>query len=340
MDASVIITEFKYQLKARGYADNTIEGYSKRLDQFAAWLNSQNISDVKKITRQTIADYQEKVMTEAVAMETKALKIRAVKRLFEYLEETHRLLVNPCEGIVETCRKNRKIGPVLTMDEVIKLLQQPNLSLKTGIRDRAMMEVLYSTGIRLNELLCLEIYHADFKDKVLYIRKGKGGKQRVVPLGKTVIKILREYLEKVRPFYGKKNPKERRIFLLNTGLPMTPASVRGLLFKYRKQAKIKKSASPHTMRRTCATHLLQNGADIRYIQKLLGHRHLRTTQTYTKVMPVEVKKTHERTHPGVEDKNVKGRKGKNRKNDDPGNDTNLFKTLKNPGTVVLHDQRG
>jgi site-specific recombinase XerD len=232
-------------------------------------------------------------------METKALKIRAVKRLFENLEETHKLLVNPCEGIVETCRKNRKIGPVLTMAEVKRLLSQPNLSLKTHIRDRAIMEVLYSTAIRLNELLHLEIYHAELKDKVLYIRKGKGNKQRVVPMGKHAIQYLREYLTGVRPFYAKKNPGERRIFLLNTGLPMTPESVRAILFKYRKQAKIKKSASPHTIRRSCATHLLQNGADIRYIQKLLGHRHLSTTQIYTKIMPVEVKKTHEKTHPGV-----------------------------------------
>jgi integrase/recombinase XerD len=238
-------------------------------------------------------------MAENNAVETNALKIRAVKRLFEYLVETHRLLVNPTEGIVETCRKNRKVGPVLTVEEVQKLLQQPNLSLKTHIRDRAVMEVMYATAIRLNELLHLEVYHADFKDKVLYIRKGKGNRQRVVPLGKRAARYLREYLENVRSFYARKNPKERRIFLLNTGMPMTPESVRSILFKYRKQAGIKKSASPHTIRRSCATHLLQNGADIRYIQKLLGHRRLDTTQTYTKIMPVEVKKTHEKTHPGV-----------------------------------------
>lgn len=306
MDILTTITEFKHQLKTRGYAKATIEGYRKNLDQFTAYLTEQNINDIKQITRQTIADYQEYVMAQDNAMETKALKIRAVKRLFEYLEETHQLLVNPTEGIVETCRKNRKIGPVLTMAEVKKLLKQPNLSLKTHIRDRAMMEVLYSTAIRLDELLHLEVYHADFKDKVLYVRKGKGNKQRVVPLGNHAICYLREYLEKVRPFYARKNPKERKIFLLNTGLAMTPHSVRGILFKYRQQAGIKKSSSPHTMRRSCATHLLQNGADIRYIQKLLGHRHLSTTQTYTKIMPVDVKKTHEKTHPGVKKSETTG----------------------------------
>ena len=311
LDILTTIMEYKLQLQTRGYVKSTIEGYSKNLDPFTAYLTGLNISDLKKITRLTIADYQEKIMAESNAMETKALKIRAVKRLFEYLEQTHQLLVNPTEGIVETCRKNRKIGSVLTMDEVKRLMQQPNLSLKTHIRDRAMMEVLYSTAIRLDELLHLEIYHADLKDRVLYIRKGKGNKQRVVPLGKHAIQYLREYLEKVRPFYAKKNPKERRMFLLNSGLVMTPGSVRGVLLKYRKQAGIKKSASPHTLRRSCATHLMQNGADIRYIQKLLGHRSLRATQAYTKVMPVEVKKTHEKTHP-----NVKNQKEDTNNNED------------------------
>ena len=317
MDSLTTITEFKDQLKTRGYAQATIEGYRKNLDHFTAYLTDRNISDIKQITRQTIAGYQEHVMAQDNAMESKALKIRAVKRLFEYLEETHRLLVNPTEGIVETSRKKRKIGPVLSMNEVKKLLQQPNLSLKTHIRDRAIMEVLYSTAIRLNELLHLEVYHADIKEKVLYIRKGKGNKQRVVPLGDHAAQYLREYLEKVRPIYARKNPRERKIFLLNTGLPMTPHSVRGILSKYRKQAGIKKSASPHTMRRSCATHLLQNGADVRYIQKLLGHRRLSSTQTYTKIMPADVKKTHEKTHPGVKKTETKsGGKEESDDNDD------------------------
>ncbi len=103
--------------------------------------------------------------------------------MFEHLEQTHKLLVNPTEGIVETCRKNRQPGPVLTQAQAGRLLRQPDLSSKASIRDKAIMEVLYSTGIRLNELICLEVYHTDLRDKVLYIRKGKGGRQRVVPLG-------------------------------------------------------------------------------------------------------------------------------------------------------------
>lgn len=299
MDVQTTITEFKYRLKSLGYAASTLEGYRKRLDEFADYLNAQKISDLKMVTHQMILDYREYIMAQDNAMETKAIKVRAIKRLFEHLEQTHKLLVNPCEGIVETCRKNRKPGPTLTQVQVKRLLQQPKLSSRTDIRDKAIMEVLYSTAIRLNELICLEVYHADLKDKVLYIRKGKGGKQRVVPLGKKAIRYLREYLDKIRPWYARKNPRERRIFLMNTGQPMTPASIRSMLFKYRKLARINTSASPHTIRRSCATHLLQNGADIRYIQKLLGHKSLKTTQWYTKIMPMEVKQTHNRTHPDL-----------------------------------------
>jgi integrase/recombinase XerD len=300
MDAAVTIAEFKQHLKSLGYAPATIEGYRKGLGQFLRYLQAKTISDVRKISHQVIRDYQQTVMAQSIAMESKALKIRPVKRLFEHLEDTHRLLINPTEGIVETCRKHRKIGPVLTAKEVKQLMDQPNLSLRIGIRDRAIMQVLYATAIRLDELLALEVYHADLADKVLYIRKGKGRKPRVVPLGKAAAAWLREYLEKIRGHYARKRPRQRRLFLLNTGDGLTAACIRTNLRKYRIQAGIGKPVSPHTFRRSCATHLLQAGADIRYIQKLLGHRHLKTTQAYTKIMPVEVKRMHEATHPGKE----------------------------------------
>jgi integrase/recombinase XerD len=300
LDILVTITEYKNHLTAAGYAPATIANYRKYLDQFKRHLQDLDVSDMRKVTHQMILDYQTSVMGQSVAMETKALKIRPVKRLFEHLVATHKLLINPCEGIVETCRKHRKIGPVLTVEEVKTLMDQPNLSLKTGIRDRAIMEVLYATAIRLDELLTLEIYHVDLADKTLYIRKGKGKKQRVVPLGKVATAWLREYLEKIRPFYAKKRSRQRRLFLLNTGKAITAGTLRQAMRKYRNQAQISKPVSPHVFRRSCATHLLQQGADIRYIQKLLGHRNLRTTQAYTKVMPIEIKQTHESTHPGAD----------------------------------------
>ncbi|MCP4623544.1 MAG: tyrosine-type recombinase/integrase, partial [bacterium] len=182
MDVVVTVTEYKNLLKARGYADNTIRLYRIGLDRFSRYLAGNNIDDLRKVTPQMVEAYRLEVMAGDMAMETKGLRLRPVKRLFEYLLEANRLLINPAETIVEVSRKNKKTGVILTVAEIKKLFAQPNLSVKTHIRDRAIMEVLYSTGIRVNELLLLEIYHADVKDGVLYIRKGKGKKQRVVPL--------------------------------------------------------------------------------------------------------------------------------------------------------------
>ena len=247
-------------------------------------------------------------MTRPWAGETKALSIRAVKRLFEHLVESHQLLINPAEGLVETCRQYRKIGTVLSQSEMQSLLAQPNLSLRSQIRDKAVLEVLYATGMRIGELVNVEVYHVDLKDQVIYIRKGKGKKQRVVPLGKTACHWLWEYLEKIRPHYAKKNPKERRLFLTNSGRLLTGNNIRAFLRYYCKKAGINKTISPHTFRRTCATHLIQQGADIRYVQQLLGHTYLKTTQYYTKVLPVEVKATHNKTHPNVKCKREKVKK--------------------------------
>jgi len=297
LDVVVVIAEYKNQLKALGYAANSIELYGRALDEFGKYLEANGIADLRKVNRPTAIEYQAHIMTGPQAMETKAIKLRAVKRLFEYLTDKNLLLINPVEGLQETFRQQRKIGVVLTMQEVQKMLQQPNMSLRTGIRDRAIMEVLYATGIRAGELRELEVYDVDLKDEVLFIRKGKGRKQRVVPLGKNAAGFVKGYLEKVRPRWAKRNPKERRLILASSGLPITRGNVSANLYMHARNAGVKKGASPHMFRRSCATHLIQNGADIRYVQKLLGHSNLKTTQLYTKVMPVEVKKTHKETHP-------------------------------------------
>jgi integrase/recombinase XerD len=300
MDVVVTITEYKNQLKALGYADKSIELYCWGLDVFSKYLKEKGIDDLRKVSRQTVVDYQAGIMTGPQAMDTKEVKLRAVKRLFEYLTDKNLLLINPAEGLKAARSEKRKTGTVLTLQEIQKVLQQPNTGLRTGIRDRAIMEVLYATGIRAGELRALEVYDVDLKDEVLFIRKGKGRKQRVVPLGKNAAKHLKEYLEKVRPRWAKKNPKERRLILASSGLPITPGNVQANLYIHARKAGIKKGASPHTFRRSCATHLIQNGADIRYVQKLLGHSNLKTTQQYTKVMPVDVKNLHKEYHPNNE----------------------------------------
>jgi integrase/recombinase XerD len=291
-DVADVITGFVNSLKTSGYAESTLDNYGRNLACFKQYLLAGNLHDLRAVAPQIILDYQRHVAGLPLAEESKALRLRPVKRLFEHLVDEHRLLINPAEGIVETRRKHRKIGPVLTLEEMKALLACPDLSLATGTRDRAILEVFYSSGIRLRELLNLDTYDADLKELVLFIRSGKGRKDRVVPMGKNAAKRLEAYLRGARP-----KSDGSALFLNRSGHPLTGYCIHALLRKYRMAAGIEKPVSPHTLRRTCATHLLQQGADIRYIQELLGHERLETTQAYTGVMPVEVKRTHERTHP-------------------------------------------
>jgi integrase/recombinase XerD len=298
MDVVVIIAQFKETLATRGYSPATVKSYSQNIALFNRWLQAEGITDLKRVTAKVIADYQGHVLQKPVAEETKALYLRPVKRLFEYLVETNHLLINPAEGLVETNRKNRKLAPVLSSDQVKRLLDQPNLSTTTGLRDRAVLEVLYATAVRRSELLNLCVYDADLKDKVLYIRKAKGRVQRVVPLTKTAASYVKEYLTHIRPKWAKKAPRQRKLFLINTGSALNGNALQTMIRKYRIAAKIKMPVSAHTLRRSCATHMLRRGADIRYVQALLGHRSLRTTQVYTRVAAGDIKQTHNRTHPG------------------------------------------
>lgn len=296
MNVGIVIKEYIKHMQTAGYADKTLEIYTWGLTCFSEYLAVTKISDIRQITRKTMCDYQAVLADEPIKPETRASKIRAVKRLFEYLTESHMLLINPTEGIVEVSRKNSSIGVVLTIDEVTRLLEKPNLSLPMQIRDRAIMEVLYSTAIRANELLNLTVHDADLANGLVHIRKGKGSVDRVVPLNDQAAGFLREYLEHIRPVQVK-DKDERILFLKKTGEPLTHGALTSNLRIYRTQAGIEKNVTAHTFRRTCATHMMQKGADIRYIQSLLGHKYLKTTQRYTKVLPVDIKKTHQQTHP-------------------------------------------
>lgn len=298
MDITITIKEFKKHMKAAGYADSTVKAYSYWLCEFEKYLEKCGIDDLRKVTRREILNYREKVMSEPASSETRALKLRPVKQMFEYLEQSHRILISPAEGLPEVRGTKKRIKTVLTSDEIKNLFSQAGTASDTSVRNRAVMELMYSTGIRVMELEHLEVHDPDFDSNVIHIHRGKGSRERIVPLGKSVARHLKKYLQEVRPGFAQEKSDEKRLFLSNTGTPLTANNIRGFMRRYRIKAGIAKPASPHTFRRTCATHMLQQGADIRHIQELLGHKSLKTTQQYTKIIPVDVKKTHEKTHPG------------------------------------------
>lgn len=295
------LTSLIAHLRLTKYSPATVDNYSDQLKRFNEWLTLQSFTDLRQITKTHIDTYQRHVRTEPISVDTQALRLRAVKRLFGHLNDAGQLLFNPAEHIVELRRRERLPRPVLTVKEVERLLNAPNTSLALGIRDRALIEVLYASGMRVGELEQVTIHHIDLALQTLQIRHAKGGRARVVPLGQSATRWLKEYLTQVRPKLNKRRPFERALFLVQGGKPLLQTQIRTLIQQYRKAAKIKKAVTPHLLRHSCATHLLQAGADIRMIQQLLGHVSLESTVIYTRVQPLEVKATHQRTHPGAGD---------------------------------------
>ena len=288
-------------LRLSKYSPATVDNYSDQLKRFGAWLARAGLLDLRQITKAHIDTYQRHVRSEAISVETQALRLRAVKRLFEHLTAGGQLVFNPAEHVIELRRADRLPRPVLTVRETERLLDAPNTSLPLGMRDRALLEVLYSTGIRVGELEQVTVHHVDLSLQTLQVRHAKGGRPRVVPLGKNTTRWLKEYLTQVRPKLAKRRPFERALFLVVGGKPLKQTQIRRLIQCYRRAAKIKKRVTPHLLRHSCATHLLAAGADIRMIQQLLGHVSLDSTVIYTRVQPLEVKATHRRTHPGETD---------------------------------------
>jgi integrase/recombinase XerD len=303
-----LLFAFMEHMKVRNYAKASLTGYSRCLGQFLAYLRENDISDLKRVTRDTLTAYQVKLIEfrdekgRRYTTATVSIKIRAVKRFFEYLESANHILINPAEHIKEPKKETRLPRVVLTEDEARKILDAPNLSMMTGIRDRTVLEVFYGTGIRLEELVNLTIFDCDLQGGMLRVNKGKMAKDRVVPLGKHAVKFLKEYITHVRPRHTKNNKAIRNLFVSQTGTPLARQMIEKMVRDCAAKAGIKKHVTPHVFRHTFATQLVKNGADITAVRKMLGHSCLSVTQIYTKVAGVDVKRTHSRSHPREKDK--------------------------------------
>lgn len=318
--------DFIEHLKVKNYSRATIESYSQGARDLFSWLSTQGISDIRKVTKPILIDYHLHLAEQkqkTLSLSTLSVRIRAVKRLFEFLELGNKILINPAESIKEPRKEKRFPRVILTPSEVTKILDQPNLSTRTGIRDRTVLEIFYSTGIRLEEMTKLTIYDIDLKGGLLRVNKGKFAKDRVIPLGKHAVRFLKEYITKIRPHHTKKNRSIRTLFVNQSGGALGKQVIGIKIRGYARSAKIQKHVTAHTFRHTFATELVKNGADIRAVQKMLGHSDLSVTHIYVKVAGAEIQKTHQRHHPRERDKafkeeiktditSIRGRYGQNR----------------------------
>jgi integrase/recombinase XerD len=291
-------TDLLAHLRLKGYSPATLHNYSDQLKRFGEWLRRKRLRDLRAITRTRVQDYQQHVRSESISRETQALRLRAVKRLYGFLVEQGHLLLDPTEGIQEISRKQSLPRPVLTENEMKRLLAAPRTCRPLGVRDRALLEVLYATGARVGELERVACQDVDLSHGTVQLRHTKGDRPRVVPLGSQAVQWVRRYLDEVRPRLVEGRPFERSLFVVLGGRNLRQYHIRHTLKRYGQTAGIRKAVTPHVMRHSCATHMLQAGADLRAIQELLGHRRLSSTVLYTRVAPMDVKASHQRYHPG------------------------------------------
>lgn len=292
--------DYQEHLKILKQSEKTITAYLQHINCFLEWIIGKGIYDLREITYEHIKEYQLILMNELdkrYAINTIHLKLRSIKQFFAYLEKIKALLYNPADKMILPSLGDRLPKVILTEKEMEKLLLTPNTGTFAGIRDRALLELLYSTGIRREECANLKVYDVDYKGGYLRVNKGKGSKDRILPLGKKACDWIKEYILKVRSHYTRKNPDERSLFINTSGKALSNQSVGLIAKRHARRAKIGKPVTVHAIRRSFATHMLKNEANPMYIQRILGHSRIETLNRYIRVAGIDLKKTHRKTHP-------------------------------------------
>jgi len=300
MKIATMSEDYRKYLKAKGFAERTIRTYTGYVRMFDEFLGKNDLKDIEDITRNMVSRYQTSLCTKnefnqkALCLGTQALRMVAVMSFCKYLHRMGHLENNPASHIEVPNLPKSLPKTILSEKEVLKILKAPNNKDPLEIRDKAILELLYSTGIRNTELRQLCVYDADFSRGFIRIH-GKGDKVRIIPMGDVASWYLGEYLKASRPRLLKKLTDI--LFLSKNGKQLTDDFPAWAVQKYASRAGIDKEINAHTFRHTFATHMIKKGANLRIVQEMLGHRSLVTTQIYTRVEIGDLKKVHSETHP-------------------------------------------
>jgi integrase/recombinase XerD len=300
-----MITKYHDYFLSTGYTKTAIKKYIKNINMLWQYMHEKNVTELSAVTKTMLMDFQAYLYTcvspitgKKYSSSTLQNILVAIRSFFKYMIKYDHLEHDPSSvldmpkndgGLPHTCMTEREV-------EII--LKQPDIKTPAGIRDRAILETLYSTGCRAGELANVEVSHVDLSGGYLRIEQPKGGKsfQRIIPIGKTACEYITIYLEKVRP-YTVKNTGKDYLFLTRVGGRMNRADVLVVVKRHLFKSGIKKAICAHSFRVTCATHMLKNDADVRYVQEQLGHRNICTTQGYTRLVPKDLKDVHKKCHP-------------------------------------------
>jgi integrase/recombinase XerD len=325
----LLLLRFVEAMTAWAFSKRTIPTYTQHVAVFLDWLDQEtDVGDLAEVTPEVLSGYQTALLgmerkrpgkrkatepksaTAATAAAPEApaaaggrlstatqhARLSALKSFFGFLAREGKLLVDPAASLVLPKKRRSLPRSLLTPKEALKLVESIETKTPMGHRDRAVVEVLYATGIRNAELRGLSLADFDAEAGTLFVRAGKGGKDRVLPLGPVVTAIVSDYVQLARPKLAKR-PGVTSLFVSNHGWPLWPASVVRIVDLAARRAGLQKTVRPHRLRHACATHMLQGGADVRHIQRLLGHSSLSTTEVYTRVEIGDLKAVHKRFHP-------------------------------------------
>lgn len=278
----------------RGLSDNTVASYKNDLEQFIIYLKEHNFTSFAQLQRADITDYLHQETALKKANSSIIRSVTSLRRFFQYLLHENQITTDPML-LIDTPKKERHLPEVLSRNEVERLLETPNTGTALGIRDRAILELMYATGLRVSEVINLRL--ADLHTTVGLLKTiGKGQKERIIPIGDTAVYWINSYLEDGRP----KLLKQKRsdfLFLNFHGNQLTRQGIWKNLKIQVQKAGITKNITPHTLRHSFATHILENGADLRIVQELLGHADISTTQIYTHLSKRRLSAIYEQTHP-------------------------------------------
>ncbi|MER2110111.1 MAG: site-specific tyrosine recombinase XerD [Desemzia incerta] len=285
----------RYLRIERGLADNTIESYKRDLNQYLVYLEKNELEDWSKIDRYTILSFLQELKETKKSSATVIRMVSSLRKFHQYLKQEQRSSVDPMLHI-DTPKKAQHLPKVLSMTEVEKLIETPNTNEVLGLRDRAILEVMYATGLRVTELT--ELKMDDLHLSLGLIQTiGKGDKERIIPIGDLAIKWIENYLKYSRNKLEKPSKRSPYLFLNHHGRKLTRQGIWKNLGALVKKAGIEKEVTPHTLRHSFATHLLENGADLRVVQELLGHSDISTTQIYTHITKQRMAKVYKTYHP-------------------------------------------
>lgn len=272
---------------------NTIQSYKRDVSQYINYLNTNGITDISKTTKTTVLTYLLNLQSQGKATSTVSRTLASLRSFYLFITQSGTKMKDPTQNL-EAPHVEKKLPQILSTNEVDLLLDQPSLEDPKGIRDKAMLELLYATGIRVSELISLNINDVNLSIGFLKCKSGK--KERIIPIGHIAKDALKNYIENAR---GNLlcSPEIETLFVNRNGLSLSRQGFWKIIKQYGKQANIASDITPHTLRHSFAAHLLENGADLKSIQEMLGHSDISSTQVYSHLMKTKIKDVYSKAHP-------------------------------------------